>query len=69
MSDHPHAGDHPAIEDVDRTFCRAHCAAWITRKSKRGKDNSICAKNVWAPEADGHRYCAWTLGRIKELMR
>ncbi len=65
MSDHQNAGDHPAIEDVDRTFCRAHCAAWITRESKRGKDNSICGKTIIDPE----RRCGWSRERIKELMR
>lgn len=69
MSDHPHAGDHPAIEDVDRTFCRTHRAGWITSKSKRGQDNSYCSKTVWPPAADGRRYCGWTHGRIKERLR
>lgn len=65
MSDHQNAGDHPRIEDVDRTFCRAHCAAGVVCKTKRGQDRSYCGKTIVAPDP----LCGWSRERIRELMR
>ena len=65
MSDPQNAGDHPKIEDVYRAFCRAHCAAWVASKGKRGQVNDYCGKTI----TDHTRRCGWSRARIKERMR
>ncbi len=65
MPGHADAGDYPSVYDVPRTFCKEHCAAWIKRKDKKGRDISYCGHIITDPT----RTCGCTWSRIREKMR
>lgn len=65
-------GNYPKCSEVNRSFCKKFCCAWLTPKKKRANHDPgppYCTREVYGETTQSRVLCMWTREEIFERMK